>query len=236
MLAGRPLGQLLGEMGRARLANHLNPLAKAANTGCLPVTPDTEIALRDACAEVQAMCKTLLTVLGGRQLAAHLLRADKNEHVDLHEIRGFMAGDLHGPFQEAHAASKVHEPSNPSSRSAPPEERAPIEVFETAIESAEDRLGLTEDLAPLADRRFQGEFPPRDLEPGKHLDLIRKTRVVLESHCWTTYPACFRTGEDWLGEIVRKIRKGGDAHPAKTSTTRSPASTTIQVSITTARI
>ena len=49
---------------------------------------------------------------------------------------------------------------------------------------------------------------------GNHLDLIRKMRVVLETHCWTTYPASFQPSQDWLGEIVRKIREGGNQHPA----------------------
>jgi hypothetical protein len=43
---------------------------------------------------------------GGRQLAAHLLRADENEHVEVHELRGFVAEDLDGAFAEAYAASK----------------------------------------------------------------------------------------------------------------------------------
>ncbi len=30
---------------------------------------------------------------GGRQLATHLLRADQNEHVELHEILGFLSDD-----------------------------------------------------------------------------------------------------------------------------------------------
>ena len=30
----------------------------------------------------------------------------------------------------------------------------------------------------------------------------------------TTYPASFENGQDWLGEIVRKIREGGDQHAA----------------------
>jgi hypothetical protein len=38
----RALGRLLGELGRARLANNLNQLAKAVNTSSLPVTPDTK--------------------------------------------------------------------------------------------------------------------------------------------------------------------------------------------------
>ena len=50
--------------------------------------------------------------------------------------------------------------------------------------------------------------------PAATIDLIRKMRGVLETHCWVSYPACFQTGEDWLGQIVRKIREGGDQHPA----------------------
>jgi len=50
---------------------------------------------------------------------------------------------------------------------------------------------------------------------GNLLDLIRKMRVVLETYCWTTYPSSFQAGQDWLGEIVRKIREGGDEHPAR---------------------
>jgi wobble nucleotide-excising tRNase len=50
---------------------------------------------------------------------------------------------------------------------------------------------------------------------GNLLDLIRKMRVVLETYCWTTYPASFQADNDWLGDIVGKIRQGGDQHPAK---------------------
>lgn len=58
------LGQALGELGRSRLANNLNQLAKAVNTGSLPVTPDTEKEIRDACAAVQRMRAELLRALG----------------------------------------------------------------------------------------------------------------------------------------------------------------------------
>ena len=63
----RALGRLLGELGKARLANNLNQLAKAANTGSLPVTLDTEKALRDACAAIQDMRSLLLRALGFQQ-------------------------------------------------------------------------------------------------------------------------------------------------------------------------
>ena len=44
----KALAQLLGELDRARLANNLNQFAKAANTGSLPITPETEKALKTA--------------------------------------------------------------------------------------------------------------------------------------------------------------------------------------------
>lgn len=40
------LGQVLGQLGKSRPANNLNQLARAANTGSLPVTPDTECSGR----------------------------------------------------------------------------------------------------------------------------------------------------------------------------------------------
>jgi len=48
---------------------------------------------------------------------------------------------------------------------------------------------------------------------GALLDLVRKMRVVLETYARTTYPANFEAA-DWLGDIVRRIRDGGNAHPA----------------------
>ena len=61
------LAQLLGELGRARLANNLNQLAKAANTGSLPVTPETIKAILTACKDVQLMRTCLLAALGFRR-------------------------------------------------------------------------------------------------------------------------------------------------------------------------
>ena len=43
------LGRVLGALGRSRLASNLNQLAKAVNTGSLPVTPETEANLKEAC-------------------------------------------------------------------------------------------------------------------------------------------------------------------------------------------
>lgn len=94
-----------------------------------------------------------------------------------------------------------------------------------------ERVALT-----IADHRAQGsKIMPVDLEhacrgrtatdiddlqaylttgAGGLLDIIRKMRVVLETHCRTTYPGSF-LANDWLGDMVRNIREGGDAHPAQ---------------------
>jgi|GEM_PF-1041506 len=59
-----PLGQLLGLLGQSRLSSNLNQIAKAANTGSLPVTTELEAELRDACAQVIQMRLYLLQALG----------------------------------------------------------------------------------------------------------------------------------------------------------------------------
>ncbi len=58
------LGQVLGTLGSARLSNNLNQLARAVNSGSLPVTPDTENKLKEACEAVLAMRRDLLRALG----------------------------------------------------------------------------------------------------------------------------------------------------------------------------
>jgi len=42
------LGRVLGALGDSRLSSNLNQLAKAVNTGSLPVTPETEADLVEA--------------------------------------------------------------------------------------------------------------------------------------------------------------------------------------------
>jgi len=58
------LGRVLGALGASRLSSNLNQLAKAVNTGSLPVTPETEADLAEACEEVKALRADLLRALG----------------------------------------------------------------------------------------------------------------------------------------------------------------------------
>ena len=55
------LAQVL--LGQSRLSSNLNQLARSANTGSLPVTPDTESALQSAAAEVQEIRRLLIEAL-----------------------------------------------------------------------------------------------------------------------------------------------------------------------------
>lgn len=83
---------------------------------------------------------------GATQLATHLLRTDENDHVDLHEVSGFVADDVRGAFREAYAVSrgtKCRQFLFSLSLSPPASANAPVAVFEQAIVDIEAKLGLT---------------------------------------------------------------------------------------------
>lgn len=58
------LARVLSALGQSRITNNLNQLAKAVNTGSLPVTPDTDAAIQQACADVHEIKLELLKALG----------------------------------------------------------------------------------------------------------------------------------------------------------------------------
>ncbi|MCE8536850.1 hypothetical protein KBY27_05235 [Ruegeria pomeroyi] len=58
------LGRVLGALGKSRLSQNLNQIARAANMGALPVSPELEDELRQACADVEALRRELLRALG----------------------------------------------------------------------------------------------------------------------------------------------------------------------------
>lgn len=60
----KALGQVLAELGATRIASNLNQLAKAANSGSLPVTEETEQEIKEACKTVQWMRDRLVAALG----------------------------------------------------------------------------------------------------------------------------------------------------------------------------
>ncbi len=82
---------------------------------------------------------------GGTALALHLLNEQDNEHVELHELRGFSANTLKGAFKEIEAISKgtrCRQYMFSLSLSPPETECVPVEQFEKSIERIEKKLGL----------------------------------------------------------------------------------------------
>lgn len=81
---------------------------------------------------------------GAVQLAAHLLK-EENEHVEIHQMRGFVSDNLHGAFNEAHAIAKGTKCQQflfSLSLNPPPSEQVSTDAFERAADMAEERLGL----------------------------------------------------------------------------------------------
>ena len=83
---------------------------------------------------------------GGRQLGSHLLKTEENEHVEIHEVSGFISDTVMGAMNEAYAAArgtKCKQYLFSMSLSPPAHESVRVEVFEKVIGDIEDRLGLT---------------------------------------------------------------------------------------------
>ncbi|MEO1568887.1 MAG: relaxase, partial [Pseudomonadota bacterium] len=82
---------------------------------------------------------------GAADLAAHLEKPE-NEHVEVHELRGFVSDTLKGALNEAYAVSRGTRCKRflYSLSLNPPQDKAvPIAAFEAAIERVERQLGLT---------------------------------------------------------------------------------------------
>ncbi len=83
---------------------------------------------------------------GDAALAAHLLNADDNEHIEVHAINGFCSVDVAGAFQEMRAAASATNCKQymlSLSLSPPEEANVSNEEFEQAINKAMKRLGLS---------------------------------------------------------------------------------------------
>ena len=82
---------------------------------------------------------------GASQLGVHLLKTEENEHVEIHEISGFVSEDLMGAMKEAQALSlgtKCKQHLFSVSLNPPSAESVRAEVFEGACDMIEQRLGL----------------------------------------------------------------------------------------------
>lgn len=82
---------------------------------------------------------------GAGQLAAHLMNDIDNDHVTLHELRGFMSEDLEGALSEAHAISKATQCRQfmfSLSLNPPKDADCSVQALVDAADRAEEALGL----------------------------------------------------------------------------------------------
>ncbi|MFU8834629.1 hypothetical protein [Roseovarius autotrophicus] len=82
---------------------------------------------------------------GGAQLARYLLTMRDNDHVELHELRGFVSDDLRSALLEADAVAAGTRCTNhlfSISLNPPQDASVSAEEFEAAANAVERRLGL----------------------------------------------------------------------------------------------
>ena len=78
-------------------------------------------------------------------MATHLLNGMQNEHVSVHQVRGFLATTVRGALEEAYALSKGTRCAQylySLSMNPPMDVSVPVEIFEKALKAIEDKLGL----------------------------------------------------------------------------------------------
>lgn len=79
----------------------------------------------------------------GANLAAHLMKMDDNEHVRVHEIRGFASDNLHDAFKEAVSlGTKCQQYLFSVSVNPPQDKSVSVELFEDTFDRIEKQLGL----------------------------------------------------------------------------------------------
>lgn len=91
------------------------------------------------------MILKLSTRAGAKAIANHLTNGHDNEHVEIHEISGFVSENLHNAMQELHATAKstnVKKFIASMSINPPIGEHPTVADFEDAINRAEKTLGL----------------------------------------------------------------------------------------------
>ncbi|MBL27282.1 MAG: relaxase [Rhodospirillaceae bacterium] len=82
---------------------------------------------------------------GGKALGLHLLKTEENEHVEVHEVRGFVSDDIVGAMKEAYAVSRGTRCKQflfSVSLNPPETERVSVETFEAVADRIERKTGL----------------------------------------------------------------------------------------------
>ncbi len=95
---------------------------------------------------------------GGQNLASHLLKAE-NEHVHVHEVRGFISDDLHEAFAEIHAISQATNCKQylfSVSLNPPQNGQVHTDVFIKTADEIEKKLGLQDQARAIVFHEKEG--------------------------------------------------------------------------------
>jgi hypothetical protein len=114
---------------------------------------------------------------GGRELAAHLLNAEKNETISIVRVSGTVAQDLPGAFAEMEAVasgtrcqkSLYHAKISPD----PKEPRLTPEQWDRAVSALADELGMDGNAYVFVLHRKYGKFTPDVLREHGHVVFSR---------------------------------------------------------------
>lgn len=74
------LAKLLGTLGKSRISQNINQLAKAANSGSLPVNQEVIEELNDACKAINWLRDTLIKAIGLKSQSEPKLTQEENNY------------------------------------------------------------------------------------------------------------------------------------------------------------
>jgi len=76
----KELSKLLGTLGKSRISQNINQLAKAANSGSLPVNHEVAQELNNACDAIRWMRQTLIRAMGLKPLSDPEMTLKEERH------------------------------------------------------------------------------------------------------------------------------------------------------------
>lgn len=125
---------------------------------------------------------------GGHAMAQHVLNTKDNDQVQVHEVKGFMAGDVMGAMQEAHALAKGTRCKQYlfSLSFNPPFDAEPsLHDFEKAIERAEQALGLDDQPRVVVFHEKEGRRHAHVI--WSRIDTVQMKAVNLSHYKWKLF-------------------------------------------------
>lgn len=175
---------------------------------------------------------------GAKQLAQHLLNDRDNDHVTVHEVRGFVSEDVTGAFKEAQAVAQGTRCKNflfSVSLNPPEDKDVPVNVFEDTLMRIERKTGLADQPRVVVFHEKNGRrhahcvWSRIDAETmtAKNLShykakLLDISRDLYLEHDWKMPPGLTKSAERdprnfSLAEWQQCKRMGKDARDVKTA-------------------